>query len=120
MSCDCNFVSWCCGFQALSEVVWLEERPRAGAGLLAAGTKRPLPRPEAEEAEETEESGAEAEEERRLKLLKERVEWCGDGIKRKSGRVEGKLVKRRQDGLLLWIGRFGQVSRKITQTTKQL
>ena len=62
-------------FQALSEVVWLEERPRAGAGLLAAGTKRP-PRPEAEEAEEAEETGAEAEEERRLKLLKERVEWC--------------------------------------------
>ena len=87
MSCDCNFVSWCCGFQALSEVVWLEERPRAGAGLLAAGTKRPLPRPEAEEAEEAEETGAEAEEERRLKLLKERVEWCGDDIKRKSERL---------------------------------
>ena len=68
----------------MSEVVGLEERPRAGAGLLAAGTKRPLPRPEAEEAEET---GAEAEEERRLKLLKERVEWCGDDIKRKSERL---------------------------------
>jgi len=52
------------------------------------GTKRPLPRPEAEEAEETEETGAEAEEERRLKLLlKERVEWCGDEIRRKSERL---------------------------------
>ena len=45
-------------------------------------------RPEAEEAEEAEETGAEAEEERRLKLLlKERVEWCGDEIRRKSERL---------------------------------
>ena len=29
-------------------------------------------------------------------------------------------MNRRQDGLLLWIGRFGKVSRNITQTTKQL
>jgi len=29
----------------------------------------------------------EAEEERRLKLLKERVEWCGEDIKRKSERL---------------------------------